>query len=63
MQNRGILMVGATIECPLSYYIRMESLCRVQLMAEAAARGRVEEIILVGEEEVKVSEDIPRRGS
>ena len=55
MENRGILLVGATIECPISYYIRMESLCLIQLTAEAAARGRGGDLVHVGDDEVKVS--------
>jgi ribulose-5-phosphate 4-epimerase/fuculose-1-phosphate aldolase len=55
MQNRGILLVGKTIECPMSYYIRMESLCKAQLLAEAAVKGRGGELVIVGEQEVKVS--------
>lgn len=55
MRNRGILAVGATIECPISYYIRLESLCQIQLLAEAAVKGRGGELVRVGEQEVKVS--------
>ena len=56
MQNRGVLVVGATIECPISYYIRMESLCRAQMLAEAAAKGRGgAELVLVGQKEIEVS--------
>jgi hypothetical protein len=54
MRNRGILAVGATIECPISYYIRLESLCQIQLLAEAAIKGRGGELVRVGEQEVKV---------
>jgi len=56
LQNRGLLSVGGAIECALSYYIRLENLCKAQLLAEAAARGRGEGgIVLVGDEEVEVS--------
>ncbi|WWD20480.1 hypothetical protein CI109_104956 [Kwoniella shandongensis] len=53
MENRGILLVGATIECPISYYIRMESLCQIQLLAEAAVKGRGGDLVRVGEQEVQ----------
>ncbi|WRT63506.1 uncharacterized protein IL334_000411 [Kwoniella shivajii] len=57
MENRGILLVGASIECPISYYIRMESLCRIQLLAEAAIKGRGGELVRVGEQEVQFTFD------
>ncbi|TYJ56770.1 hypothetical protein B9479_002540 [Cryptococcus floricola] len=57
MENRGILLVGATIECPISYYIRMESLCQIQLLAEAALRGRGGDFVRVGQQEVQFTFD------
>ncbi|ORY24481.1 class II aldolase/adducin N-terminal [Naematelia encephala] len=57
MENRGILLVGATIECSISYYIRMESLCQIQLLAEAAIKGRGGDFVRVGEQEVQFTFD------
>ncbi|WWC57925.1 uncharacterized protein I303_100460 [Kwoniella dejecticola CBS 10117] len=57
MENRGILLVGATIECPISYYIRMESVCQIQLLAEAAVRGRGGELVKIGQQEVQFTFD------
>ncbi|WWC85647.1 uncharacterized protein L201_000513 [Kwoniella dendrophila CBS 6074] len=57
MENRGILLCGATIECPISYYIRMESLCQIQLLAEAAVKGRGGDLVRVGEQEVQFTFD------
>ncbi|RSH91549.1 hypothetical protein EHS25_009848 [Saitozyma podzolica] len=57
MRKRGILAVGATIECPISYYIRLESLCQIQLLAEAAVKGRGGGLVRVGEQEVKFTFD------
>lgn len=54
MQNRGILLVGASIECCISYFIRMESLCQIQLLAETAAKGRGGALVKVGQQEVQV---------
>lgn len=34
LQHKGALTVGAAIECSLSYFIRFENLCKVQLLAE-----------------------------
>ena len=48
-------MVGTTIECPISYYRRLESLCQIQLAAEAAAKGRGGELVLIGDKEAQVS--------
>jgi len=54
MENRGILLVGASIECCISYFIRMESLCKIQLLAETAVKGRGGELVKVGQQEVQV---------
>lgn len=63
MENRGILLVGASIECCISYFIRMESLCQIQLLAEAAAKGRGGELIRVGQQEVQVGHRVFRLSS
>lgn len=55
MQNRGLLLTSATIEGCVSYFIRLENLCRAQLLCEAAIKGRGGAIVPVGQEEVEVS--------
>jgi ribulose-5-phosphate 4-epimerase/fuculose-1-phosphate aldolase len=57
MHNRGLMTVGAAIECAVSYYIRLENLCHAQLLCEAAIKGRGGQLVLVGDEEVKVCDD------
>jgi hypothetical protein len=39
----------------MSYFIRLDGLCKAQLLAEAAVRGRGGELVIVGDEEVQVS--------
>ena len=55
--NFGILVGGANIECPVGYFIRLQSLCQIQLMAEAAVRGRGGEMKIIGDDEVQFTYD------
>jgi len=40
LQNHGILVATPTIESTVHYYIALEKSCQVQLLADAAAKGR-----------------------
>lgn len=58
LQNRGLFLTSETVEGCVSYLIRLENLCRAQLLCEAAIKGRGGAIILVGEQEVKVQSHV-----
>lgn len=49
--NHGLLTVGETVEAAVGYFLSMESLCRTQLVAEAACKGIGVELTVIGEEE------------
>lgn len=53
LQNHGLLIVGATIEETIFWFVSLERCCHSQLMAEAAAFPRGEKPIHVGEEEAR----------
>ncbi|KAH9810881.1 class II aldolase/adducin N-terminal [Melampsora americana] len=53
LQNHGLLTTGPTIEAAVWWFISLESLCRIQLLADAAAAGRGIRPIIVGDEEAK----------
>ncbi|CAH7683099.1 class II aldolase/adducin domain-containing protein [Phakopsora pachyrhizi] len=53
MQNHGILTTSTTIDAAVFWFIQLESLCRIQLLADAAAAGRNIKTIKVRDEEAK----------
>lgn len=40
LQNHGLLTLGTSIEAAVWWFISLDSLCRIQLLADAAAGGR-----------------------
>lgn len=48
LQNHGLLTTGQTIEAAVWWFISLESLCRIQLLADAAAGGRSIQTLKVG---------------
>lgn len=53
LQNHGLLTTGPSIEAAVWWFISLESLCRIQLLADAAATGRGIRPIIVGDDEAK----------
>ncbi|KAK3328266.1 class 2 aldolase adducin domain-containing protein [Cercophora scortea] len=53
--NHGLLTVGQTVEAAVVYFVMLERLCQTQLAAEAAVAGEVGKLIVIGEEEAKVT--------
>jgi len=53
LQNRGGLTASVSQESAVSYFIRLENLCKCQVYAEAAAKGRGEQVIPVGKDEAE----------
>ncbi|MBW0517766.1 hypothetical protein O181_057481 [Austropuccinia psidii MF-1] len=53
LQNHGLLTTGSSIEAAVWWFISLENLCRIQLIADAAAAGRQIKTIKVGDTEAK----------
>ncbi|KNZ56349.1 uncharacterized protein VP01_2427g2 [Puccinia sorghi] len=53
LQNHGLLTTGTSIEAAVWWFISLESLCRIQLLADAAAGGRGIQTIKAGEKEAE----------
>lgn len=53
LQNHGLLTTGTSIEEAVWWFISLESLCRIQLLADAAAGGRGIKTIKAGDQEAK----------
>ncbi|POW15652.1 hypothetical protein PSTT_01898 [Puccinia striiformis] len=53
LQNHGLLTTGTSIEAAVWWFINLESLCRIQLLADAAAGGRQIKTIKAGEKEAE----------
>lgn len=53
LQNHGLLTTGTSIEAAVFWFIQLERLCQIQLLADAAAAGRGIRTIVVGDEEAK----------
>jgi hypothetical protein len=49
----GQMVASVSIESAVSYFIRIENLCKAQVYAEAAARGRGEKPVAIGDEECR----------
>jgi ribulose-5-phosphate 4-epimerase/fuculose-1-phosphate aldolase len=47
----GQMTASVSIESAVSYFIRIENLCKAQVYAEAAARGRGEKPVAIGDDE------------
>ncbi|WAQ84837.1 hypothetical protein PtA15_5A410 [Puccinia triticina] len=53
LQNHGLLTTSTSIEAAVWWFISLESLCRIQLLADAAAGGRGIQTIKAGDQEAK----------
>ncbi|KAJ7500826.1 class II aldolase/adducin domain-containing protein [Mycena galericulata] len=53
LQNHGLLVVSASIEATLHFYIALERACQVQLLADTAAAARGEKTVKVNAEQAK----------
>lgn len=51
LQNHGLLTTSTSIEAAVWWFISLESLCRIQLLADAAAGGRGIKTIKAGDKE------------
>jgi ribulose-5-phosphate 4-epimerase/fuculose-1-phosphate aldolase len=51
--NHGLLTVGSTIEATIAYFVLLEKLCQVQLVADASSAGTGKPLICIGEEEAQ----------
>ncbi|EJD44618.1 class II aldolase/adducin domain-containing protein [Auricularia subglabra TFB-10046 SS5] len=51
LQNHGLLVATDSIESTVHFYIALEKSCQVQLLADAAARGRGIEALKITEED------------
>jgi hypothetical protein len=49
----GQMVASVSIESAVSYFIRIENLCKAQVYAEAASRGRGEEPVAIGDDECR----------
>ena len=55
LAQRGSLAVHANIESALGYWLRLDGLCYIQLLAEAASKGRGIPMVYVSEEAAAVT--------
>ncbi|KAI9706089.1 MAG: hypothetical protein M1836_005495 [Candelina mexicana] len=53
LQNHGLLTVGETVEAAVFWFMSLDKCCHAQLLADAAAGGRGEKPIVVGDEEAR----------
>lgn len=53
--NHGLLTAGASIEATISWFVLLERCCQVQLAADAAAGGRGQPLVVIGEDEARSS--------
>lgn len=55
--NHGLLTVGTTVESCVSWFVALERLCQIQLIADAAAAGRPEAgpLVVIGDEEARAT--------
>lgn len=51
LQNHGLLTVGGSVEEAVFWFVSLEKCCQAQLLADAAAGGRGERTIQIGEQE------------
>lgn len=55
--NHGLLTVGRSIEAAVFYFVLLEKLCRVQLVAEASSAGTGTPLVTIGEDEASAAFD------
>lgn len=60
LAGRGALAVHSTIEGCVGYFLRLDGLCYVQMLAEAAEKGRGQPMVYVSKEAAEVSATLPR---
>jgi hypothetical protein len=60
LAGRGALAVHSTIEGCVGYFLRLDGLCYVQMLAEAAEKGRGQPMVYVSKEAAEVSAAFPR---
>ncbi|KAF6515545.1 hypothetical protein HZS61_008981 [Fusarium oxysporum f. sp. conglutinans] len=60
LKNHGLLTTGATIEETVHWFYTLEKVCQVQLLTDAAARGRGVESSIITDEEAKQSRQLVR---
>lgn len=58
LQNHGLLTVGETVEAAVARFLSLDSLCHVQLLADAAAAGRDQKTIAIGAQEAEFTHKI-----
>ncbi|GFZ49200.1 hypothetical protein JCM24511_06950 [Saitozyma sp. JCM 24511] len=59
LAGRGALAVHSTIEGCVGYFLRLDGLCYVQMLAEAAEKGRGQPMVYVSKEAAEVSAASP----
>ncbi|KAH8547711.1 class II aldolase/adducin N-terminal [Umbelopsis sp. PMI_123] len=58
LRNHGLLTVGKTVDEAVYWFIAMERACQVQLIAEAAAKNGVDDLIVLSDDMAKQTRDI-----
>ncbi|KAK3933854.1 putative class ii aldolase [Diplogelasinospora grovesii] len=53
--NHGLLTAGATIEAAVNYFVSLERLCQIQLVADASSAGTGKPLVTIGDEEARVT--------
>jgi ribulose-5-phosphate 4-epimerase/fuculose-1-phosphate aldolase len=51
LANHGLLTTGQSIEAAVFWFMSLETCCRVQLLADAAAAGRGGEVVKIADKE------------
>jgi len=55
LANHGLLTVGPSIEATVAWFLRLEDVCRVQMVADAASAGRATPLVTIGDAEAKAA--------
>ncbi|KAJ4148959.1 hypothetical protein NW754_000395 [Fusarium falciforme] len=53
LANHGLLTCGKTVESTVFWFMSLETCCRVQLLADAAAAGRGDQVVKVNDQEAE----------